>query len=203
MVLQLKSARVRTAPPAVDSTLPWSSYTNQPARRDATSLAPELRAHLRSALPDYMVPTAFVVLDALPRTPNGKIDRDALPAPDRNRVEDAEALVAAEGDLEVTIATIWQDLLALDAVGVETNLFDLGANSLMMVRASSRLGETLGRKVSVVELFGHPTVRALAAHLGDVDGNGESDQLSKSQDRAEARREARRRRQGARSGRRR
>ncbi len=150
-----------------------------------------------------MVPTAFVVLDALPRTPNGKIDRDALPAPDRSRVEDAEAMVAAEGDLEVTIATIWQDLLALDAVGVETNLFDLGANSLMMVRASSRIGEQLGRKVSVVELFGHPTVRALAAHLGNGDGNGDSEQLSKSQDRAKARREARGRRQGARAGRRR
>ena len=146
-------------------------YTNQPARRDAKTLAPELRAHLRSTLPDHMVPTAFVLLDALPRTPNGKIDRNALPAPDRSRVEDAETLVAAEGDLEETIATIWQDILSLDAVGVETNLFDLGANSLMMVRASSRLGEALGRKVSLVEMFGYPTVRSLAAHLGAGDGD--------------------------------
>ncbi len=202
VVLRSKTARVRIPAPAVDPARPWSAYTNQPARRDAKTLAPELRAHLRSTLPDHMVPTAFVLLDALPRTPNGKIDRNALPAPDRSRVEDAETLVAAEGDLEETIATIWQDILSLDTVGVETNLFDLGANSLMMVRASSRLGEALGRKVSLVEMFGYPTVRSLAAHLGDGDGDGEA-ALTQSQDRAEARREAMRRRQGARSGRRR
>jgi acyl-CoA synthetase (AMP-forming)/AMP-acid ligase II/SAM-dependent methyltransferase/acyl carrier protein len=202
IVLRSKTARVRIPAPAVDAALPWSAYTNQPARRDAKTLAPELRAHLRSTLPDHMVPTAFVLLDALPRTPNGKIDRNALPAPDRSRVEDAETLVAAEGDVEETIATIWQDILSLDAVGVETNLFDLGANSLMMVRASSRLGEALGRKVSLVEMFGYPTVRSLAAHLGAGDGDREA-ALTQSQDRAEARREAMRRRQGARPGRRR
>ena len=202
VVLRSKTARVRIPPPPVDAALAWSGYTNQPARRDAKTLAPELRAHLRSTLPDHMVPTAFVLLDALPRTPNGKIDRNALPAPDRSRVEDAETLVAAEGDLEETIATIWQDILSLDTVGVETNLFDLGANSLMMVRASSRLGDALGRKVSLVEMFGYPTVRSLAAHLGAGDGDEEAT-LTQSQDRAEARREAMRRRQGARSGRRR
>ena len=147
-----------------------------------------------------MVPSAFVLLDALPRTPNGKINRNALPAPDRARVEDAEVQVEAEGDLEITIATIWQDLLALDAVSVESNLFDIGANSLLMVRASSRLGAALGRKISLVELFGHPTVRSLAAHLADVDGDGDRERLTQSQDRAEARREAMRRRRGSRAG---
>ena len=145
-----------------------------------------------------------MLLDALPRTPNGKIDRDALPAPDRSRVEDAEALVAAEGDLEVTIATIWQDLLALDAVGVETNLFDLGANSLMMVRASSRLGEALGRKVSVGRVVRSPDgAQPSPPTSATSTATAISEQLSKSQDRAEARREAMRRRQGARAGRRR
>ena len=181
-------ARERVAPPPVDPTLPWTAYTNQPARRDTRAIAPELRAHLRATLPDHMVPSAFVLLDALPRTPNGKIDRNALPAPDRARVEDAEVQVEAEGDLEITIATIWQDLLALDAVSVESNLFDIGANSLLMVRASSRLGAALGRKISLVELFGHPTVRSLAAHLADVDGDGDRERLTQSQDRAEARR---------------
>ncbi|MGZ4739594.1 MAG: MupA/Atu3671 family FMN-dependent luciferase-like monooxygenase [Ilumatobacteraceae bacterium] len=194
VLLRLRTNRTRMTVPAVDTTLPWSAFTNQPARHDATTLAPELRAHLRATLPDHMVPTAFVLLDALPRTPNGKIDRNALPEPDRNRVEDADALVAPASDLELTIATIWQDLLSLDAVGVETNLFDLGANSLMMVRASSRLAEALERKVSLVEMFGHPTVRALAFHLGGDSDHDHNAALSQSQDRADARRESMRRR---------
>jgi acyl carrier protein len=162
-------------------------------------LAPELRAHLRSTLPDHMVPTAFVLLDALPRTPNGKIDRNALPAPDRGRIEGTEALVAPTTQVEVTIATIWQDLLSLDAIGVEANLFELGANSLMMVRASSRLSEALGHRVSIVEMFGYPTVRSLAAHLDGASNEGESAALSQSQERAESRKELlRRRREGRR-----
>ncbi len=149
-----------------------------------------------------MVPTAFVLLDALPRTPNGKIDRNALPAPDRSRVEDAErARRRRRATSRSRSPRSGRTSSSLDAVGVETNLFDLGANSLMMVRASSRLGEALGRKVSLVEMFGYPTVRSLAAHLGG-DGDGDEAALSQSQDRAEARREAMRRRQGARAGRR-
>ena len=135
---------------------PWSAYANQPPVATRGRSRPSCAPTCARRCPTTWCPRAFVVLDALPRTPNGKIDRNALPAPDRARVEDAEALVAAEGDLEVTIATIWQDLLALDAVGVETNLFDLGANSLMMVRASSRLGAALGRKVSVGRVVRSP-----------------------------------------------
>jgi natural product biosynthesis luciferase-like monooxygenase protein len=197
IVLRSTASPAIVPAPPVDPERPWSSYTNRPARRDAASIAPQLRADLRATLPDHMVPSAFVMLDALPRTPNGKIDRNALPAPDRGRVEDAEAQVAAVGDLEVTIATIWQDLLALDAVGVETNLFDLGANSLMMVRASSRLGEALGHKVSLVDMFEHPTIRALASHLGEG-ADGDAEALVQSQSRAQTRREAMRRRQGGR-----
>jgi natural product biosynthesis luciferase-like monooxygenase protein len=199
VILRSRVGRWRIPPVAADPSLPWATYTNQPARHDTKTLVPELRAHLRSMLPDHMMPTAFVVLEALPRTPNGKIDRNALPAPDRSRIEDAAELVEPEGDIEVTIAAIWQDILSLDAVGVETNLFHLGANSLMMVRASSRLGDALGRRVSVVEMFAYPTVRALAGHLG----NGDDDAtIQRSQDRAEARRQAMRRRGGTRPGRR-
>ena len=199
VLLRSKTSRLRIPAPVVDTTLAWSAYANQPARRDAKSLAPELRAHLRSTLPDHMVPTAFVILDALPRTPNGKIDRNALPAPDRSRIEGSEALVAPTTPIEVTIATIWQDILSLDSVGVEANLFDLGANSLMMVRASSRLSEALGRRVSLVEMFGYPTVGSLAAHLDGVGDAEETAALSQSQERAESRKELlRRRREGRR-----
>ena len=163
-------------------------------------MAPDLRAGLRATLPDYMIPTAFVILDALPRTPNGKIDRNALPAPDRGRVEGSEQVVAPSNDIEAAIAEVWRDILSLDAVSVETNLFDLGANSLMMVRASTRLSEVVGRRVSLVEMFGYPSVRALAEYLGDGDTGGTA--IKQSQDRAQTRREAMQRRREARGGRR-
>ncbi len=199
LIFRARNGRWRRPAPAADPARPWSAYTNEPARRDSRALVPELRAHLRSTLPDHMMPTAIVLLDALPRTPNGKIDRNALPAPDRSRVEDVAEHVAPANDIEATIAAMWQDILALDSVSVETNLFHLGANSLMMVRASSRLTEALGHRVSVVEMFAYPTVRALARHLGDS-ADGEDASMQRSHDRADARRQAMRRR-GARSGR--
>ncbi len=187
-----------TAPPTLVPR-PWADYTNRPARRTAASLGPDLRSALRGVLPDFMVPSAFVVLDALPRTPNGKIDRNALPAPDRGRSE-GEATAAPANELERAIATVWQDMLSLDAVGVETNLFDLGANSLMMVKASARLAGSLGRTVSLVDLFRYPTVRALAAHLVDAGGEADAEVLNDSQDRAQARKDAMARRRDARAG---
>ncbi|MCU1502862.1 MAG: amino acid adenylation domain protein, partial [Ilumatobacteraceae bacterium] len=185
---------IRTVAPA-----PWGTFTNRPARPGSGDLGPQLRAHLRATLPDHMVPSAFVVLDALPRTPNGKTDRAALPAPDRARREEGGAAVAPGTDLERSIAEVWQDILALDSVGVATNLFDLGANSLMMVQASARLGDVLGRRLSLVEMFGHPTIRALAAHIG-ADGNAGADTRSsqQGQDRAKARMKAMHRQREAR-----
>jgi acyl carrier protein len=192
-------AAVSGAPVTPAPLRPWTAYTNRPARRTAASLGPDLRAALRTVLPDFMVPSAFVVLDALPRTPNGKIDRNALPAPDRGRSE-GEATAAPTNELERSIATVWQDMLSLDVVGVETNLFDLGANSLMMVKASARLAESLGRTVSLVDLFRYPTVRALAAHLGEGGGEADAEVLDDSHDRAQARRDAMARRRDARAG---
>ncbi|MEO6157000.1 MAG: LLM class flavin-dependent oxidoreductase [Ilumatobacteraceae bacterium] len=196
-------SRPGTWPPTefIDHPSPWSTYTNRPTQHTSASLAAELRTHLRTTLAEHMVPTAFVVLDTLPRTPNGKIDRNALPAPSRGRVEAINTEVAPEGDLERLIAELWQDLLMLDHVSVETNLFDLGANSLMMVRASGRLGETIGRRVSLVEMFHYPTVRALAAHLGDgTDSDADIEELHDSRDRGQSRKDALRRRRESRRG---
>jgi natural product biosynthesis luciferase-like monooxygenase protein len=175
---------------------PIAEFTNQPARHGADRLAPELRAHLRASVPDYMVPSAFVMLESLPRTPNGKIDRAKLPAPERSRAEGGDAVVAAESDTEAMLAAIWQDLLALDTVSVTTNLFDLGANSLLMVRASGKLTERLERSVSLVEMFKFPTVRQLAQHL-DATAGGAADEslteaLDDSRSRGQRRRELRR-----------
>ncbi len=184
--------------PASDANASWTSYANQPARPADDALGPALRAHLRASLPDYMVPSAFVVLEAMPRTPNGKIDRAKLPAPDRQRTEAASTYAAPKSDAERVIASVWQDMLNLEAVGVDHNFFDLGANSLMMVQASARLSGVLGKNVSLVDLFRFPTVRSLATF---VDGAGatETAALKQSQDRAQARKDAIQRRRDVRS----
>jgi acyl carrier protein len=199
LVLRSRSQPSHVATRAVAAPKPWSAYTNQPMLRNAKTVGPELRAHLRASLPDYMVPTAFVVLEALPRTPNGKIDRNALPEPDRGRTENSDVAAAPDSDVERTIVAVWQEMLALDVVGVETNLFDLGANSLMMVRAVARLSAALDRSLSVVEMFRFPTVRALAAHL---DGGGEeaSAAIQQSHERGQARKDALQRRRELRQG---
>lgn len=126
--------------------------------------APEtLRAFLARDLPPVMVPSAFVVLDRLPLTPNGKVDRAALPAPARP-AGPAPAAAPADG-LEAAIAAVWCGVLRVTAVGADENFFDAGGHSLQVVQVRARLREVLGRDVSVLELFQHPTVRALARHL--------------------------------------
>ncbi|MGH7297856.1 MAG: phosphopantetheine-binding protein, partial [Polyangiaceae bacterium] len=188
-----KGPRAVTVAPAAEAGAekrPWSVYANVPARdvaRDA--LAPLLRGHLREKVPEYMIPSAFVVLDALPLTPNGKVDRKALPAPDRARTESIAAYTAPRNDVERTISTIWQDMLSIDRVGVDDSFFDLGANSLMMVQANGRLRAALGKSVSLVDMFRFPTVRALAAHVAGED-TGTPGALRESQDRAQTRRDA-------------
>jgi hypothetical protein len=128
-------------------------------------LAPELRAHLAATLPPAMVPGVFVIQGALPRTPNGKLDRRALPPPDRPCAKGA-AYAAPAGPAEEAIAAVWREILAVDRLGRSDNVFDLGANSLLVMQATSKLQRTLGRDVSLVEMFRFPTVSALATHLG-------------------------------------
>ncbi|MBV9790209.1 MAG: acyltransferase domain-containing protein, partial [Chloroflexi bacterium] len=124
-----------------------------------------LRAALRAQLPEYMIPSTIMVLDALPQTPNGKIDRKALPSPEGVRSE-LEAYVAPQTELETTIAAIWQELLGSERVGVHDNFFDLGGHSLLTAQVHSRLRATLGREISIVDLFKYPTIAALAQYLG-------------------------------------
>ena len=176
----------------------WSSFVNRPAQRHLDHLIPDLRSRLRDTLPQFMVPSAFVLLDALPRTPNGKIDRQALPEPDRQRQVGA-AVVAPTNETEQAIVSMWQDLLSLDTVGVETNVFDLGANSLMMVKANTRLKRLLNRPVTLVEMFQFPTVRSLAQFLSGQSAAFD-ETLAESSDRAQHRNDAMRRRREARQG---
>jgi acyl-coenzyme A synthetase/AMP-(fatty) acid ligase len=130
-----------------------------------SNLPRELRDFLKDQLPEYMLPTVFVTLDALPLTPNGKVDRKALAAPKGTRPELAATYVMPRNELEQTLAAIWQDVLLVDQVGIDDNFFDLGGHSLLMAKAHSQLQAALQREISIVELFRHPTIGALAEYL--------------------------------------
>jgi natural product biosynthesis luciferase-like monooxygenase protein len=124
----------------------------------------ELRQFLKQKLPDYMIPSAFVTLDAMPLTPNGKINRRALPAPSTTGAAAAD-YVAPQSDLERTIAGIWQDALQVERLSTQDNFFDLGGHSLLMAQVHARLREVLQTEVPVIELFKYPTVSSLAKYF--------------------------------------
>jgi amino acid adenylation domain-containing protein len=130
----------------------------------------ELREHLGVTLPPYMVPKWFVPVASIPLTANGKIDTEALPDPES--VRDATvAYVPPAGGLEESIAGVWCEILKLERVGIRDNFFDLGGNSLLLVRVAGRLREVLARPVEVIRLFEYPTVEALARHLAPSDSD--------------------------------
>ena len=126
--------------------------------------AADLRDHLLQSLADYMVPSAFVQLDKLPLTTNGKLDRKALPAPDADALA-RRGYQAPQGAVETAIAAIWQDLLKLDRVGRDDNFFELGGHSLLAVKLIERMRQ-VDLSADVRVLFGQPTLAALAAAVG-------------------------------------
>ncbi|WP_158839338.1 non-ribosomal peptide synthase/polyketide synthase [Saccharothrix deserti] len=127
-----------------------------------------LREHVARALPDYMVPTAYVPLERLPLNANGKLDRAALPAPERE-ASAAGGFVAPRTEAERVVASVWADVLGLAAVGVEDNFFALGGDSISSIRVVSRLRSWFD--VSPRDLFDHPTVAGLAARLSGAAGS--------------------------------
>ena len=127
-------------------------------------LASTLRAHLVTVLPEYMVPAAFVRLEALPLTPNGKLDRRALPAPDGDAFA-RQAYEAPQGGIETALAAIWAELLGVERVSRHDNFFALGGHSLLAVQMIERL-RRLGLTLSVRALFDTPTLSVLAQSLG-------------------------------------
>ncbi|RKH59280.1 non-ribosomal peptide synthetase, partial [Corallococcus interemptor] len=125
-----------------------------------------LKAQLRQGLPEYMVPTAFVVLDALPLNSNGKVDRKALPEPDTHAIE-ARDFVAPRDALEMQLARIWEDVLGVRSVGIRSSFFELGGHSLLAVRMLASIRERLGLSLPLSVLFQQPTVEQLAQVLRD------------------------------------
>ncbi|HEX4965432.1 MAG TPA: amino acid adenylation domain-containing protein [Thermoanaerobaculia bacterium] len=151
-------------------------------------VAEELRGFVRAKLPAHMVPWAFVVLPALPLNANGKIDRQALPDPERSAWGAPAAIEEPQSEMERTVAAIWRELLGISQVGIDDNFFDSGGHSLLAVRVYHRLKGALQRELPLVALFEHPTIRALARHL-DL-GEAEPVSRQRGEDRGARRREA-------------
>ena len=128
----------------------------------------DLRSFLKKELPDYMVPSAFVLLAALPLTPNGKVDRCRLPSPDDNRSALGEVFVPPRTLTEEIIAGIWAEILGIKQVGIHDNFFDLGGHSLMATQVLSRLNRAFQADVSLRMLFETPTVEGLALAITEV-----------------------------------
>ena len=148
----------------------------------------ELRESLRERLPEYMLPSHFVLLESMPLGANGKLDRSALPPLDTSRPAWAAAYAAPQTPLEKTIAEVWQALLQIETVGANDIFFDLGGHSLLLVLVHEKLQERLGREVLIADLFKFPTVRALAQHLGGIGGQKKDSSINRQ--RAGARQEA-------------
>jgi natural product biosynthesis luciferase-like monooxygenase protein len=157
-----------------------------------------LKAHLRDRLPEYMVPTHLVPLDALPQTPNGKIDRKALPAPQTEApAGPAVEFEAPAGEMAETIARVWRDVLKLPRVGMRDNFFDLGGHSLLAVQAHRRLREALKVDLAITDIFRFPTIDSLTRFLSD---GPQTAAAAAGAERAAGRRAALQRRQATRAG---
>jgi amino acid adenylation domain-containing protein len=138
-----------------------------PTGKQAPSIQ-KLRCFLNKKLPDYMMPSAFVMLKALPITPNGKVDRRALPAPDRARPELEKSFVAPRTSTEEVLAAIWAEVLGLKQVGIHDNFFELGGHSLQAIQLVTKISVAINLDFSVKLLFSHPTIVELADALGSL-----------------------------------
>jgi hypothetical protein len=126
----------------------------------------ELRNFMQDKLPNYMIPAVFVFLDAFPLTPNGKIDRKALPEPKALHPELQATYQAPKTDVEQTIATVWQKVLKLEKVGIHDNFFDMGGHSLLAAQVHGKLSETLIMDdFPLVKLFQYTTISTLAKYI--------------------------------------
>ncbi len=135
------------------------------AARAGTLTSSDLRAFLKEKLPEYMVPAFFVRLDALPLSPNGKVNRAALPSPDLGGIGSEKKYVPPGDSLEVQLAGIWEKVLGVHPIGIKDNFYDLGGHSLLAVRLFAQIDKILGKKLPFVTLFEAPTIKQMATIL--------------------------------------
>jgi|GEM_PF-4229367 len=131
------------------------------------SVADELKKFASARLPSYMVPDTLTLLDTLPLNPNGKIDRKALPAPDLAEKDAKAEFTPPDTDLEKSLVEVWAGLLNREDIGIHDNFFEVGGNSLLIVRLQSELRGILDEEIPVTRLFQYTTIDALAQHLGE------------------------------------
>jgi amino acid adenylation domain-containing protein len=130
--------------------------------REQTVTTEEIRGFLKQKLPHYMIPSTFIFIEALPLTPNGKIDHRALPAPEQARSEPEETFVAPRNQLELQLATIWQDVLGIQNIGIHDNFFDLGGQSLLAVRLFAEIHKSFNQKLTLSTILQASTIEQLA-----------------------------------------
>jgi len=124
-----------------------------------------LREQVRKFLPEYMMPYGFKIIDAFPLNPSGKVDRKRLPEINADPSDREAAYVPPQTGLERNIASVWQDVLKIEIVGLDDNFFDLGGHSLLMTKAHMQLQELLKREFTIIDMFSHPTIRSMAQFL--------------------------------------
>ncbi|MEG3875944.1 amino acid adenylation domain-containing protein [Microcoleus sp. herbarium7] len=130
--------------------------TNEP------DLVPQISSYLQEQLPDYMIPSAFVVLDAIPLTPNGKVDKRSLPTDNLIRSNSTKSFVSPRNISELGLVKIWENLLAINSIGITDNFFELGGHSFLAVRLMAQIYERFGQNLPLSILFENPTIEKLA-----------------------------------------
>ena len=138
--------------------------------REQVPTTSDLRSYLKQKLPRYMVPSAFVLLEAMPKTPNGKVDKRALPAPKATDVAETQEYVAPADELQTQLTRIWETVLDKKPVGIRDNFFELGGHSLLAARLMHRIEQQLGERLPLAVLLQSPTIEQLAGLLRDEEG---------------------------------
>lgn len=143
----------------------FAQYTNHPLYNAGTEITTQLRTYLKDKLPEYMVPSAFVLIDEIPLTPNGKLDRAALPAPENGHREITRTCVKPANELEEAVADIWNEILGIEQIGTDQSFFHVGGHSLLATQLVSRLRATFRVGISLREVFDYPTIEGIADRL--------------------------------------
>jgi amino acid adenylation domain-containing protein len=192
---QVKIRGFRIEPAEIESVLKKNALVNQAvvvarlendekrlvayvvATNKSKQVSAELRSHLQELLPDYMVPSTIVLLDALPLTRNGKVDTAALPAPDSIAVE--HTVMAPRNPVEQGLADIWRQVLRIEQVGVEDNFFELGGHSLLATQVIARIRSTFHVQLPLRSLFEAPTISGLAQQIAALPQTSEDEEVAR------------------------